>query len=63
VRLEGLGKFKKKISDLFVNPTRDLPACSIVSHPTTLPNRIINLIAVIIRHVFIFNSYYRLISR
>jgi hypothetical protein len=36
VRLEGLGKFKKS-NDLIGTRTRDLPACSIVSQPTTLP--------------------------
>jgi hypothetical protein len=35
VRLEGLGKLKKFTS--FGNETGDLPACSIVSQPTTLP--------------------------
>jgi hypothetical protein len=36
VRLEGLGK--SKISDdLIGNRTRDLPTCSLVSQPTTLP--------------------------
>jgi hypothetical protein len=37
VRLEGLGKLKKKSNDLIGNQTRDLPACSIVPQPTTLP--------------------------
>jgi hypothetical protein len=36
MRLEGLGKLKNP-SDLIGNRTRDLPACSIVSEPTT-PN-------------------------
>jgi hypothetical protein len=36
VRLEGLGKLKKNI-DLIGIRTRDLPACSIVPQPTTLP--------------------------
>jgi hypothetical protein len=36
VRLEGLGNLKK-CSDLIGNRTRDLPACSIVPQPTTLP--------------------------
>jgi hypothetical protein len=35
VRLEGLGKLKKV--HLIGTRTRDLPACSIVSQPTTLP--------------------------
>jgi hypothetical protein len=39
VRLEGLGKLKEK--NLNRNRTRDLPACSIVSQPTTLPHTII----------------------
>jgi hypothetical protein len=38
VRLEVLGQLKKKKSnDLIRNGTRDLPACSIVPQPTTLP--------------------------
>jgi hypothetical protein len=41
VRLEGLGKLKKKNkkknNDLIGNRTRILPACSIVPQPTTLP--------------------------
>jgi hypothetical protein len=36
VRLEGLGK-SKKFKYLIGNPTCGLPACSIVSQPTTLP--------------------------
>jgi hypothetical protein len=36
VRLEGLGKLKKKIH-LIGTRTRDLPACTIVPQPTTLP--------------------------
>jgi hypothetical protein len=38
VRLEGLGKLKKKkkFNDFIGNQTRDLPACSIVPQPTTL---------------------------
>jgi hypothetical protein len=36
VRLEGLGKLKKKIH-LIGTRNRDLPACSIVPQPTTLP--------------------------
>jgi hypothetical protein len=35
VRLEGLGQLKT--NDLIRNWTRDLPACSIVPQPTTLP--------------------------
>jgi hypothetical protein len=30
VQLEGLGKLKKKFSDLIMTQTRDLPACSTV---------------------------------
>jgi hypothetical protein len=37
VRLEGLGKLKKKISDRFGTRTRDHPACSIEPQPSTLP--------------------------
>jgi hypothetical protein len=37
MRLEGLDKLKKKSNDLIGNRTRDLPACSIVPQPTTLP--------------------------
>jgi hypothetical protein len=36
-RLEGLGKLKK-FSDLIGIETCSLPACSIMPHPTTLPN-------------------------
>jgi hypothetical protein len=36
VQLEGLGQLKKS-SNLIGNGTRDLPACSIVPQPTTLP--------------------------
>jgi hypothetical protein len=36
MRLEGLGKLKNSV-DLVGNLTRDLPACSIVPQPTTLP--------------------------
>jgi hypothetical protein len=36
MRLEGLGKLKKKIH-LIGTRTRDLPVCSIVPQPTTLP--------------------------
>jgi hypothetical protein len=37
VRLEGLGKLKKKKSTLSGTRTGDLPACSIVPQPTMLP--------------------------
>jgi hypothetical protein len=37
VWLEGLGKLKK-FSDLIGTQTRDLPACSIVPQPITLPH-------------------------
>jgi hypothetical protein len=36
VLLEGLGRFKKS-SDLVGKVNRDLPACSIVPQPSTLP--------------------------
>jgi hypothetical protein len=36
VRLEGLGHLKKS-NDLIGTRTRDLPVCSIVPQPTTLP--------------------------
>jgi hypothetical protein len=36
VRLERLGKLKKKI-DFIGTQTRDLPACRIVPQPTTMP--------------------------
>jgi hypothetical protein len=36
VRLEGLGKLKKS-NNVLGNRTCDLPACSIVPQPTTLP--------------------------
>jgi hypothetical protein len=37
VRLEGLGKLKKS-NALIGNPTRNIPACTIVPQPTTLPH-------------------------
>jgi hypothetical protein len=37
VRLEGLGQLKKISSYLIGSRTRDVPACSIVPQPTTLP--------------------------
>jgi hypothetical protein len=37
MRLDGLGKLKKKSNDLTGNRIRDLPACIIVLQPTTLP--------------------------
>jgi hypothetical protein len=37
-----IGKLKKKYSDLIGNRTRDLPACSIVPQPTTLPRAKLN---------------------
>jgi hypothetical protein len=36
MRLEGLGQ-SKKFNDHIGNQSRDLPACSIISQPTTLP--------------------------
>jgi hypothetical protein len=36
MRLEGLGQLKNPVTSLGIR-SRDLPACSIVSHPTTLP--------------------------
>jgi hypothetical protein len=36
VQVEGLDQLKK-LNDLIGNRTRDLPACSIVPQPTTLP--------------------------
>jgi hypothetical protein len=42
VRLEGIGKLKKKkANDLIGNRTPDLPACSIVPQPATLPRALI----------------------
>jgi hypothetical protein len=40
VRLEGLDQLKKS-NDLIASRTRDLPACSIVPQPTTLPAKIL----------------------
>jgi hypothetical protein len=37
VRLDGIGKLKKKCNDLIGTRARDLPAYSIASQPTTLP--------------------------
>jgi hypothetical protein len=37
VRLEELGKWKKKSSDLIDNRNRDHSACNTVAQPTTLP--------------------------
>jgi hypothetical protein len=42
--LEGLGKLKKS-NNLIENRTRDLPACSIVPQPTTLPRALPTLIS------------------
>jgi peroxiredoxin len=41
VRLEGLGKLKKKIH-LIGTPTNDLPACSTVPQLTMLPHAMLN---------------------
>jgi hypothetical protein len=51
VRLEGFGKLKKK---KYTSPgarTRDLPACSIVPQPTTLPRAPIIIMIIIIRAI------------
>jgi hypothetical protein len=37
VRVEGVGKLKKKKINLIGGRSRDIPACSIVLQPTTLP--------------------------
>jgi hypothetical protein len=37
VRLEGLVRSTEKSSDIIGNRTRDLPACSLMPQPTTLP--------------------------
>jgi hypothetical protein len=37
VRLERLGKLKRKSTDLISTGTRDPPACSIVPQPSTVP--------------------------
>jgi hypothetical protein len=50
VRLEGLCKLKK-FNDLIGIRTRDLPACSIVSQPTTLFYLIVTIICMILRYV------------
>jgi hypothetical protein len=42
VRLEGLGKLKKS-SDLNGNRTHDLPACSLLLQPTTLPRAFLKI--------------------
>jgi hypothetical protein len=39
MRLEELGQLKKS-NDLISNGTHDLPACSIVPQPTTLPRAV-----------------------
>jgi hypothetical protein len=41
VRLEGLGKLKKKSNDLIGTRTSDLPTCSMVPQPTALPRNIL----------------------
>jgi hypothetical protein len=41
VRLEGLGQLKNPVTSSG-NQTRDLPACSIVPQPTTLPREVIS---------------------
>jgi hypothetical protein len=37
MRLKGLDQLEKQINNLIGNQTRDLPACSIMSRPNTLP--------------------------
>jgi hypothetical protein len=44
LRLEELGKLKKS-NDIIGNQTGDLPACSIVPQPTTLPHAPMNVCA------------------
>jgi hypothetical protein len=41
MRLEGLGQLKKKSNNLIGNRNHDLPACSIVPRPTTLPRALL----------------------
>jgi hypothetical protein len=48
LRLEGLGKLKKKIH-LIGTRTRDLPACIIVSQPTALPDSAVVYLMIISR--------------
>jgi hypothetical protein len=44
VRPEGLGELKKKLNVLIRSRTRDLPACSILPEPTTLPRAPISIL-------------------
>jgi hypothetical protein len=63
VRLEGLGKLKKKSNDLIGNRPRDLPAYSIVPQPTTLPRAPNILLHVGIRFYFqLFTVHHATIS-
>jgi hypothetical protein len=55
VRLEGLDKLKKS-NDLIRNRTRNLPACSIVLQPTTLPRAA--KIIILLPFVSCFSSCY-----
>jgi hypothetical protein len=56
VRLERLGKWEK-CNDLIGTRTRDLPACSLVSQPTTLP-RDPNFLQNYYYYIFMFNLVY-----
>jgi hypothetical protein len=62
VRLEGLGQLKKS-NNLIGNRTRNLPACSTVPQPSTLPrapthsdNTNIDFLNIIYRPVFILKQ-------
>jgi hypothetical protein len=52
MRLEELGQLKK--IHLIGTRTRDLPACSVVPQPTTLPRAIIIIIIIIIMALQLF---------
>jgi hypothetical protein len=56
VRLEGLCKLKKKSNDQIGIQTRNLPACSIVSQPTTLPHAPTQLLYQFIIHILVVTA-------
>jgi hypothetical protein len=55
VRLEALGKLKT-VNDLIGSRTRDLPACSIVPQPTTLPRDLSNVNQSVFKSLYQYES-------
>jgi hypothetical protein len=54
VRLEGIYELKKNSNDLIGNRTSDLPACSIVPQPITLPRTMVSFL-----NVFSYQNFIR----